>query len=194
MRKGLMALYLQLQEADFTFKTPKRKMTMAIKDPKELFVRMLSAASKGTERSIEIFQEMSQAVQDPGVKEALDARAFAAKSDLAKLEQCFRLLGEKPVELTGRIQEIFAEDFRKELTEIQSPAAKLLFVLAKANHLTHFRIAGYESMIAIADRTGHYGVGVLLESCLADKIAFVERNRRFIRKYVESKVSEKLAA
>jgi len=80
--------------------------------------------------------------------------------------------------LSGQMQEVFVEDFRRELGEIQSPGAKLLFILAKMNHLTHFRIAGYEAMIAMADRPGHYGVGVLLESCLADKLAFVERNRR----------------
>ena len=31
-------------------------------------------------------------------------------------------------------------------------------------------------------------LGVLLESCLADKLAFVERNRRFIRNLVEEKI------
>jgi hypothetical protein len=37
------------------------------------------------------------------------------------------------------------------------------------------------ALIAMADVTGHFGVGVLLESCLADKVAFVERTRRLIR-------------
>jgi len=43
------------------------------------------------------------------------------------------------VKLTGRLQEIFLEDFRKELNEIESPA-KHLFILAKLSHLTHLRI------------------------------------------------------
>jgi ferritin-like metal-binding protein YciE len=167
---------------------------MTINNPKELFTQMLSIAWHGTDRSIQLFQEMAQSVQDPDVKEALDARALVSKGDLIKLDSCFKLIGEKPVQMTGRAEEVLIEDFRKELGEIKSPAAKLLFVLAKVNHLTHFRIAGYETMIAIADRTGHFGVGVLLESCLADKLAFVERNRRFVRKFVESKVQEKLAA
>jgi hypothetical protein len=42
--------------------------------------------------------------------------------------------------------------------------------------------------------TGHYGVGVLLESCLADKLAFVERTRRLIRNLIEGRVAAKLAA
>ena len=46
----------------------------------------------------------------------------------------------------------------------------------------------------MADVTGHFGVGVLLESCLADKDAFLERTRRLIRSTIETKHGIKLAA
>jgi ferritin-like metal-binding protein YciE len=62
------------------------------------------------------------------------------------------------------------------------------------NQLMHLRIAEYVALIAMADVTGHFGVGVLLESCLADKVAFVERTRRLIRHTIESKHALKLAA
>jgi ferritin-like metal-binding protein YciE len=101
------------------------------------------------------------------------------------------MIGEQPTKLSGRLQEIFLEDFRKELNEIQSPAARRLFVLAKLVHLTHLRIGEYAALVAAADATGHYGVGVLLESCLADKLAFVERTRRLIRQVVETRVAER---
>jgi hypothetical protein len=71
-----------------------------------------------------------------------------------------------------------AADISKELAEIESPIAKHLYILAKANHLIHLRIGEYVALIAAADMTGHYGVGVLLEACLAEKLAFVERTRR----------------
>lgn len=71
-----------------------------------------------------------------------------------------------------------AADISKELAEIESPIAKHLYILAKANHLIHLRIGEYVALIAAADMTGHYGVGVLLEARLAEKLAFVERTRR----------------
>jgi len=97
------------------------------------------------------------------------------------------------VKLSGRLQEVFVEDFRRELAEIQNPIAKHFFVLTKASHLIHFRIAEYAALVAAADMTGHYAVGVLLESCLADKLAFVERTRRLIRNLVATKLAAKLA-
>ena len=164
---------------------------MATRSPKEVFVHLLSDVRQGTERSATVFQEMTQMAQDPDVKEALEARVFVTSQILARLDQCFKLIGEQPAKLSGRLHDVFVEDFRKELAEIQSPAAKRLFILAKAIHLIHFRIAEYVALTAAADLTGHYGVGVLLESCLADKLAFVERTRRLIRNVVETRVAER---
>src|SRR6516162_3465810 len=175
-------------------KLQKGETIMPVKNPKELFVLLLSDARQGTERTTKILQEISQVAQDPEIKEALEARAFVSDQVLAKLDQCFKLIGEQPAKLSGRLHDVFVEDFRRELAEIQSPAAKRLFILAKAIHLIHFRIAEYVALIAAADVTGHYGVGVLLESCLADKLAFVERTRRLIRNVVETRVAERAGA
>jgi ferritin-like metal-binding protein YciE len=167
---------------------------MSVRNPKELFVRMLSDLYHGSERTTKIYEELSEVAQDSNVKEALQSRVFLQEKILSTLDRCFKLIGEKPVPPSGRLQEIFVEDFRRELAEIQNPAAKALFVLIKANHLIHFRMAEYVALIAMADVTGHFGVGVLLESCLADKRAFVERTRRLIRHTIEVKHAIRLAA
>jgi ferritin-like metal-binding protein YciE len=167
---------------------------MPAKTPKEVFLTLLSDVRHNTERATKIYQEIGNMAQDPDIKEAVEARAFVSQKTLEKLDQCFKIIGEQPVKLTGRLQEIFVEDFRKELNEIQSPIARHLFILAKLTHLTHLRIGEYVGLIAAADVTGHYGVGVLLESCLADKLAFVERTRRLIRYMVETKIAERRAA
>jgi ferritin-like metal-binding protein YciE len=166
---------------------------MPVQSPKELFVQLLSGLRQGTERSTKFYQEISQVAEDPDIKEALEARAFVSEKVLATLDQCFKLIGEQPIKISSRLHDIFVEDFRRELAEIQNPAAKRLFILAKAILLTHLRIAEYVALISAADMTGHYGVGVLLESCLADKLAFVERTRRLVRAVIEEKVAKKMA-
>lgn len=167
---------------------------MPVQNAKELFVRLLSDLRQSTERSTKVYQELGQLANNPDIKEALEARATISGNDLATLDQCFKLIGEKPVAGNSRLQETFVEDFRKELGEIQNPAAKRLFILMKAMHLTHLRVAEYMALVAASDLTGHYGVGVLLEGCLADKLAFVERNRRIIRHQFEAKVEQRMAA
>ena len=167
---------------------------MPVNNPRELFVRMLSDVRQRTEKATKIYEQLSEVAQDPNIKEALQSRAFLQEKILSSLDRCFELIGEKPVQLSGRLHEVFVEDFRRELAEIQAPAAKALFVLIKANHLMHMAIAEYVALVAMADVSGHFGVGVLLESCLADKLSFVKRTRRLIRHAIEAKHEIKLAA
>jgi len=162
---------------------------MPIKDPKELFVKLLSHVRHGTERSAAIYKELGEAAQNSEIQEALAARAFVSQQSLEKLDEAFKMIGERPVNVTGPLHDAFVEDFRRELAEIQSPEAKRLFVLAKANHLSHMRTAEYVTLVAAADVSGHHGVGVLLESCLADHLAFVERTKRLIHRAIEAKIA-----
>lgn len=160
---------------------------MPIKTPKEVFVALLSDLRQGAERSQKIYEELGQAAQDREIKEALDAREFISSQILSRLDECFRLMGEKPVKGNGRLHDVFLEDFRKEINEIQSPLARRIFILAKASRLMHLRIGEYVALIAAADVMDHPAVGVLLESCLADKLAFAERTKRLIRESLKQK-------
>jgi ferritin-like metal-binding protein YciE len=162
---------------------------MPIKNPKELFVAVLSQVRHGTERSGALYKELGELAQNPEIQEALAARAFVSQQTLERLDEAFKLIGEKPVNVTGQLHDVFVEDFRKELSEIQSPEARRLFVLAKANHLSHMRTAEYATLVAAADISGQHGVGVLLESCLADHLAFAERTKRLIHRVVEARMA-----
>jgi ferritin-like metal-binding protein YciE len=167
---------------------------MPTRDPREVFLMLLSHVRQATETGTKFYDEIGDIAKDPEIKEALEARAFVAKSVLARLDECFRILGEKPVQLSGELREMLLEDFRKELNEIQSPIGRRLYVLAKLIRLTHLRIGEYVALTAAADLAGHHGVAVLLETCLADKLAFVERNRRLIRRIAEERLAERIAA
>jgi ferritin-like metal-binding protein YciE len=160
-------------------------------DPKETFVKLLSHVRQTTDRSNKIYEELGRIAENDEIKEALNARAFASGTELEKIDEVFRLIGQKPVELSGKIQEVFVEDFRRELAELKSPLVKKIFVLAKAIHLAHWRAGEWMALVAAADFTGNYGVGVLLETCLADDLAFAERTRRMLRKLAEAKLAAK---
>ena len=166
---------------------------MPARTPKEVFLMLLSNVRNRTERQADVYQEIAKHAEEPDIKEAIEGRAFVSKQILEKLDECFRIIGEKPRKPNEQLQETFLEDFRREVAEIQSPVAKRLFVLAKLTHLAHLRMAEYEVLVAAADLAGHHGVGVLLETCLADKLAFVERNRRIIRRLFEARIAERAA-
>ncbi|HKQ04550.1 MAG TPA: DUF892 family protein [Blastocatellia bacterium] len=151
---------------------------MKVSNSKELFVLLLSDLWQGAERANQFFQELVPFVQDRDIQEALEARVFLSDKITETFSASFKLIGEKPVLLNGRMLEMFVENFRAQLGEIQPVDARHLFILARTNALLHLRIGEYMALIAAADATGHYSVGALLESCLAEKFAFAERLRR----------------
>lgn len=161
---------------------------MAIGNQKDLFVRLLSNVRQGAENSATIYHMMSEEADNPDIKEALQARAFVSNKVLSTLDECFKMIGESPMKGTGRLHDVFVEEFRQDLSEIESPSARRLYILIKAHHLNQLRVGEFAALIEAADVTGHYGVGLLLATCLADKIAFVERTRHLIRSIVESKI------
>src|SRR5688500_9177379 len=162
---------------------------MSVNSPQEMFVLLLSDVRRKTERSIEFYQEASKLAEEHEIKETIAARAFVAEKSLDKIDEAFKLINQKPVTLSGRTEEVFVEDFRRELAEIKLLLVRRIFVLSKLMHLTHWRIGEFVALVAAADATGHYGVGVLLESCLGDYLAFVKRNRRILKKAVELKAA-----
>ncbi|MCL5959505.1 MAG: ferritin-like domain-containing protein [Chloroflexi bacterium] len=161
---------------------------MPIQNPQDLFVWMLSDVRHREERSKQFFNELSQSAQDPDVKETLDAWVYMEDKIVNTLDQCFRIIGKQPVQTAGKLHDVFVEDFRRELGTIQSPLAKTLFVAHTMNKLMHLHMGEYKALVAMSDITGHYALGALIETCLADNYAFVERTHRRIRQLIESEM------
>jgi ferritin-like metal-binding protein YciE len=158
-------------------------------NPKELFELLLSNARRSAEQTTRILKELSDLTQDIDTKEALAARVFLSDKIVGTLDQCFKLIGARPIARTaesgGGLQDAFIAECRAGLADIRSPTATRLFVLAKASQLIHFSVGEYVALIACADMTGHCGVTALLETCLADNVAFIELTCRLIGNIVE---------
>ena len=120
-------------------------------DPMETFVKLLSHVRQTTDRSNTIYEELAKVAEGEEIKEALAARAFVRTTELEKIDEAFRLIGKKPVELSGKIQEVFVEDFRREIAELTSPLVKKIFVLSKAIHLAHWRVGEWTALVAAAE-------------------------------------------
>jgi ferritin-like metal-binding protein YciE len=169
---------------------------MPIKNPKQIFVLMLSDLRRGTEKTASMFQNLAQLADDADIKQALEVRSFISQKVVETLDQCFKLIGEQPVPLSGtrtRIYDVLAEDFRNEIADIQDTKTRRFYILAKLNNLAHIRAAEYKTLIAAADISGNYGVAALLETCLADKLALAERTQRWLRRVSESEMAERIA-
>lgn len=143
------------------------------------------------------FPELGTARRRWRYQAGLEARTFVSQKVVETLDQCFRLIGEEPVQLSetrARIYDALAEDFRKEVADIKDTTTRRFYILAKLNNLAHLRAAEFKTLIAAADVSGNYGVAALLETCLADKLALAERTQLWLRRIAEIEVAEKIGA
>ena len=71
---------------------------------------LLSNVRNRTERQSEIYQEIAKHAEEPEIKQAIEGREFVSKQILQKLDECFRIIGEKPGKPSGQLQETVLED------------------------------------------------------------------------------------
>jgi ferritin-like metal-binding protein YciE len=57
---------------------------MPARNPKEVFVTMLSAEREGAERTTQILQELSKAAENPEIQQAIEARVFIKDQILSR--------------------------------------------------------------------------------------------------------------
>ncbi len=110
---------------------------MTIKDPKELFVRLLSNVRNCEEKSTDLLQEMSQAVQDPDIKEALESRVFLKSQTLSTLDRCFKLIGEKPVSVADEKMQQMVAEFLLHCNSLTIGARNMLYHLRLMRNAPH---------------------------------------------------------
>ena len=156
--------------------------TMQVNHLRTVFNQMLGTLRLSAEDCKKAFQELEQVVPDADVKDAMQSGVLLSDSVLSKISQCCEIVGQKPLTVHESLDEDFVKDFRRELAQIRSADARGLFVLAKASQLIHLHMGTEVALLASAQLAGHYRVGTLLEDCLEDKLAFVERTRRLIYK------------
>jgi hypothetical protein len=56
---------------------------------------MVSELRHGAARSKKVYEELGEAAQNPEIKEALDARELVSSQIMNRLDECFKLIGEK---------------------------------------------------------------------------------------------------
>src|SRR5690348_12456819 len=92
------------------------KMTlMAMTNAEELFYTLLSDVLAREQFQSQFWDQLSQQVQDPEVRDIVSVRGYFAKQDAANIEKCFQLLGKQPTRPNVQAYQTMLEDWRREL-------------------------------------------------------------------------------
>ena len=166
---------------------------MPVQNAEELFLSLLSDSYAREQHMAQFWDQLSQQVQDPDVKNVLSARAFLTRQDASNIEKCFQILGKQPSPPNIRFYQTMAEDFRRQFDTIQQPGLKAVYALWAIRSMQNWAIGEYAALTAMAAVAGNRAVTNLLEHTLADKMDFVQDTREWFRDMVKQAIGARMA-
>lgn len=165
---------------------------MPIETADALFLEMLSQTHARERHMAQMWENLSQRVQDPEVKNILSARAYLTQVDATNIEKCFQLLGKQPSKPNTQVYEMVSEEIRKTFDTIQPPGLKAIYALRMIRTAQNALIGEYTALTLMAEAAGNVAVANLLEHNLADKIDFIEHTRERFKQRIHEAVSARL--
>ncbi len=165
---------------------------MPVQNAEEMLLQVLSNVHHREQQMAQFWDQLSQQVHDPDVKDILSVRGYFTQQDATNIEKCFQVLGKQMPAADTRFGQIMLEDFRREFDAIQNPTLRSIYALWTIRRVQNFIAAEYAGLSAIAEFTGNWAVADLLEHNLADKVDFYERTRALFRDMVQRAVGARV--
>jgi ferritin-like metal-binding protein YciE len=160
-----------------------------IKTMDDLFVHTLRDIYYAEKQILQTLPEMVEKSNDPQLKQAFRSHLAETKQQVGRLDQVFRLHGQKPSgvdcpAIDGIIDE--AEDVAGEVDDVSVLDAALI---AAAQAVEHYEITRYGSLIAWAKQLGRPDCAELLQKNLDEEKAADKK----LTVLAESKINQRAA-
>jgi ferritin-like metal-binding protein YciE len=160
-----------------------------IKTMDDLFVHTLRDIYYAEKQILQTLPEMVEKSNDPQLKQAFRSHLAETKQQVGRLDQVFRLHGQKPSgvdcpAIDGIIDE--AEDVAGEVDDVSVLDAALI---AAAQAVEHYEITRYGSLIAWAKQLGRPDCAELLQKNLDEEKAADKK----LTALAESKINQRAA-
>lgn len=144
---------------------------MALESLRELLARELQDLYGAETQLLKALPNMAKAAATPGLKQALERHLTETEGQVARLEQCFGLMG-LPVKASSckGMEGLIAE--AKEMMDEEGPDPVVdAGLIGSAQRVEHYEIAAYGSAIAFAELLDQDQVAGMLRQSLEEEQA-----------------------
>lgn len=135
----------------------------------DLFLLQLEDLYDAEKRLVDALPKVAEAASSPQLQSTIRMHLAETETQVDRLERIFRILGKEPVghnceAMKGLIQE--AEEI---LDAEGDPAVKDAAIIAAAQRVEHYEIAGYGTARTFAERIGQDEIAQLLQQTLEEE-------------------------
>jgi len=137
----------------------------------ELFIEQLQDLYSAENQLIKALPAMAKAAHAPGLKAGFEAHFVQTKEHASRLEQIFEVLGKKADGKKCQAMLGLIKEGKEMISEKASPEVKDIGLIAAAQRVEHYEIAGYGCVRTYAKILGHKEAAKTLQITLDEEAA-----------------------
>ena len=141
----------------------------------DVYVEQLKDLYSAETQLIKALPKMAKAATAQDLAQGFEEHLEQTKGHAARLEEIFKGLDEKPTGKKCKAMEGLIKEGAETIEENASPAAKDALLIAAAQRVEHYEIAGYGTVKTYANLLGETEAARLLEQTLQEEVETDEK-------------------
>ncbi len=162
---------------------------MKLETLRDLLVEQLQDLYHAEKQLVKALPKMEKAATSPDLKAAFHKHLEETKGHVERLEQVFEQLGEKAKTKTCKAMEGLVAEGAEMIEERAEPEVRDAGLIAAAQRVEHYEMAGYGTVRAYAKLLGEAECLQLIEATLSEE----EATDKALTKLAESKINVEAA-
>lgn len=158
-----------------------------LKSLEDLFEHQLKDLYSAEKQLIEALPKMARTAMDMGLKHALELHLEETKEQKKRLEQVCELVGISPGRTKCKAMEGLVEEGQETISEDATPEVKDAALIAAAQRIEHYEIAGYGTAAHYAERLGKTEAAQLLSQTLYEEQQTDTKLNKLAKGYINEK-------
>jgi len=143
--------------------------SMSVDNLQELFVTELRDLYDGEDQIIEALPKLIDKANSPDLKSALQEHLAITRRQKERLEQIFNSLGQKASGETCKGMKGIIKEGDDLVSEAKDPAVRDASIIAAAQRVEHYEIAGYGTVRTYAQQLGNQNFATILAQILQEE-------------------------
>jgi ferritin-like metal-binding protein YciE len=158
-----------------------------LKSLEDLFEHQLKDLYSAEKQLIEALPKMAETATDPGLKKAFETHLEETREQKKRLEQVCELVGISPGRMKCKAMEGLVEEGEEAIDEDATPEVKDAGLIAAAQRIEHYEIAGYGTAAHYAERLGKTEAAQLLAQTLKEEQLTDTKLNKLAKGYINEK-------
>ena len=155
----------------------------------ELFVHQLKDLYDAEHRLTDALPKMADAAQSPDLKQAFHGHLKETEGHIDRLDLVFQRLGKKPERVTCDAMKGLLSEGSGAINAKGDKSVRDAALIAAAQRVEHYEMAGYGTLRTFANRLGHSDVAALLQQNLDEEGAADKKLTQIAERIVNPKAA-----